>query len=42
MTILRIRNAIAIYIAKEIKKTIKVIAIANKLERIKQNITQPA
>jgi len=34
MTILRIRNAIAIYIAKEIKKTTKIIAIANKLKRI--------
>jgi hypothetical protein len=34
MTILRIINAIAIYIAKEIKKTTKIIAIANKLKRI--------
>jgi len=34
MTILRIRNVIAMYIAKEIKKTIKVIAIANRLEYI--------
>ena len=34
MTILRIGNLVAIYIAEEIKKTIKVIAIANKLERI--------
>jgi hypothetical protein len=39
MTILRIGNAIAIYIAKEIKKTTKIIAIANRLERIMQNIT---
>jgi len=39
MTILRIRNAIAIYIAKEIKKTTKIIAIANRLEYIIQNIT---
>jgi len=39
MTILRIRNAIAIYIAKEIKKTTKIAAIANKLKRIMQNIT---
>jgi hypothetical protein len=39
MTILRIRNAIAIYIAEKIKKIIKVIAIANKLKRIMQNIT---
>jgi len=39
MTILRIRNAIAIYIAEEIKKTTKVIAIANKLKRIMQNMT---
>jgi hypothetical protein len=34
MTILRIRNAIAIYIAKEIKKITKIIIIANKLKRI--------
>jgi len=34
MTILRIRNIIIIYIAEEIKKIIKVIAIANKLKRI--------
>ena len=34
MTILRIRNIIAMHIAKEIKKTIKVIAIANKLKCI--------
>ena len=39
MTILRIRNVIAIHIAEEIKKTIKVTTIANKLERIMQNIT---
>jgi len=39
MTILRIRNVITIYIAEEIKKTIKVIAIANRLERIMQNMT---
>jgi hypothetical protein len=39
MTILKIRNLIAIYIAKEIKKTIKIIAIANRLEYIMQNIT---
>ena len=34
MTILRIRNAIAIYIAEEIKKITRVIAIANRLEYI--------
>jgi hypothetical protein len=34
MTILRIKNVIAIYIAEEIKKITKIIAIANKLERI--------
>ena len=34
MTILGIRNAIAIYIAEEIKKTTKVIAIANRLKHI--------
>jgi hypothetical protein len=39
MTILRIRNIIAIYIAEEIKKITKIIAIANKLKRIMQNIT---
>jgi hypothetical protein len=39
MTILRIGNAIAIYIAEEIKKTTKVIAIANRLKRIMQNMT---
>ena len=39
MTILKIRNVIAIYIAKEIKKIIKVTTIANKLEYIMQNIT---
>jgi hypothetical protein len=39
MIILRIRNAIAIYIAEEIKKIIKITAIANKLKRIMQNIT---
>jgi len=39
MTILRIGNAIIIYIAKEIKKTIKITAIANKLKCIMQNIT---
>ena len=30
------------HIAKEIKKTTKITAIANKLKRIMQNITQPA
>ena len=30
------------YIAKEIKKTTKITAIANKLKRIMQNITQLA
>ena len=30
------------HIAKEIKKTTKIIAIANKLKRIMPNITQPA
>jgi hypothetical protein len=39
MIILRIRNVIAIYIIKEIKKITKIIAIANKLKRIMQNIT---
>jgi hypothetical protein len=39
MTILGIRNAIAMHIAEEIKKTTKIIAIANKLKRIMQNIT---
>ena len=39
MTILGIRNTIAIYIAKEIKKITKVIAIANKLKCIMQNMT---
>jgi hypothetical protein len=39
MTILGIGNAIAIYIAEEIKKITKITAIANKLERIMQNIT---
>jgi hypothetical protein len=39
MTILGIGNIIVIYIAEEIKKTIKIIAIANKLKRIMQNIT---
>jgi hypothetical protein len=34
MTILGIGNAIVIYIAKEIKKTTKIAAIANRLERI--------
>jgi hypothetical protein len=34
MTILKIRNAIAIYIAKEIKKITKITTIANKLKRI--------
>ena len=38
MIILRIGNTIAIYIAKEIKKITKIIAIANKLEYIMQNI----
>jgi len=39
MTILRIGNIIAIYIAEEIKKITKIIAIANKLECIIQNMT---
>ena len=39
MTILRIGNIIAIYIAEEIKKITKIIAIANRLEYIIQNIT---
>jgi len=39
MTILRIGNVIAIYMAKEVKKTTRIVAIANKLERIMQNIT---
>jgi hypothetical protein len=39
MTILRIGNIIVIYIAEEIKKTIKITAIANRLERIMQNMT---
>jgi hypothetical protein len=39
MTILGIGNAIAMYIAEEIKKTTKIIAIANRLKRIMQNIT---
>jgi len=39
MTILGIRNAIAMHIAKEIKKTTKVTTIANKLKRIMQNMT---
>ena len=39
MTILGIRNVIAMHIAKEIKKTTKIAAIANKLKRIMQNIT---
>ena len=39
MTILRIGNLVAIYIAEEIKKITKVIAIANKLKRIMQNMT---
>jgi len=34
MTILRIGNAVAIYIAEEIKKITRVIAIANRLEYI--------
>jgi hypothetical protein len=34
MTILKIRNVIAIYIAKEIKKTTKITAIVNRLKRI--------
>jgi len=34
MTILRIGNAIAIYMAKEIKKITKIAAIANRLKRI--------
>jgi len=32
-------NAIAMHIAEEIKKTTKVTAIANKLERMIKNIT---
>jgi hypothetical protein len=39
MTILRIRNVVAMYIAEEIKKTIKITAIANRLECIMQNMT---
>jgi len=39
MTILGIRNIIAIYIAKEIKKTTKITTIANKLKYIMQNMT---
>jgi len=39
MTILGIRNIVAIYIAEEIKKITKIIAIANKLKHIMQNIT---
>jgi hypothetical protein len=39
MIILKIKNIIAIHIAEEIKKTIKITAIANRLERIMQNIT---
>jgi hypothetical protein len=39
MTILGIRNIIAMHMAEEIKKIIKIIAIANKLECIMQNIT---
>ena len=39
MTILGIGNVVAIYIAKEIKKITKIIAIANKLKRIMPNIT---
>jgi hypothetical protein len=38
MTILRIGNVIAMHIAEEIKKTIKITAIANKLKRMMQNI----
>jgi hypothetical protein len=34
MTILGIRNIVAIYIAEEIKKTTRIIAIANKLKRM--------
>jgi hypothetical protein len=34
MTILGIRNVIAIYMAEEIKKTTKITAIANRLKRI--------
>jgi hypothetical protein len=34
MIILKIGNIIAIYIAKEIKKTTKIIAIANRLKRM--------
>ena len=39
MTILGIGNVIAIYMAKEIKKTTKIAIIANKLKRIIQNMT---
>jgi hypothetical protein len=39
MIILKIRNIIAIYIAKEIKKITKITTIANKLKYIMQNIT---
>jgi hypothetical protein len=39
MTILGIRNIIAMHMAEEIKKIIKIIAIANRLECIMQNIT---
>jgi hypothetical protein len=39
MTILGMGNVIAMHMAKEIKKTTKIAAIANKLERIMQNMT---
>jgi len=39
MTILKIGNAIAMHMAKEIKKTTKIAIIANKLKRIMQNMT---
>jgi hypothetical protein len=39
MIILEIGNVIAMHIAKEIKKITRIIAIANKLEHIMQNIT---
>ena len=42
MTILKIRNTVAINMAKEIKKTTSIIAIANSLKRMLQNIKQPA
>jgi hypothetical protein len=39
MTILRIRNVIAMHIAKEIKKITRITTIANRLKRIMQNMT---